>query len=42
VQPQLSERFAFDPAHNLFDTSAPLGGRVEGHSVTSGSWIKVE
>ena len=33
VQPQLSERFAFDPAHNLLDTTVASGGRVEGNRV---------
>jgi RHS repeat-associated protein len=33
VQPNLTERFAFDPAHNLLDTTAPPGGRVEGNRV---------
>ena len=34
VQPDLSERFAFDPAHNLIDTTvAPAAGRVEGNRI---------
>jgi RHS repeat-associated protein len=33
VQPQLSERFAFDPAHNLLDTTVASGGRVEGNRI---------
>jgi YD repeat-containing protein len=33
VQPQLSERFAFDPAHNLLDTTAASVGRVEGNRI---------
>jgi RHS repeat-associated protein len=33
VQPQLSERFAFDPAHNLLDTSVAHVGRVEGNRI---------
>ena len=31
VQPQSSERFAFDPAHNLLDTTAAPVDRVEGN-----------
>lgn len=33
VQPQLAERFAFDPAHNIVDP-AVAGGRVEANRVT--------
>ena len=33
VQPQLSERFAFDPAHNLLDTTVAPVGRVEGNRI---------
>ena len=33
VQPQLSERFAFDPAHNLLDTTVVPAGRVEGNRI---------
>jgi RHS repeat-associated protein len=33
VQPQLSERFAFDPAHNLLDTTVAAVGRVEGNRI---------
>ncbi|WP_189569153.1 DUF6861 domain-containing protein, partial [Pseudoduganella plicata] len=33
VQPDLTERFAFDPAHNLLDTTVGSGGRVEGNRV---------
>ncbi|PQO94007.1 type IV secretion protein Rhs [Massilia phosphatilytica] len=33
VQPQLSERFAFDPAHNLLDTTVANVGRVEGNRI---------
>jgi RHS repeat-associated protein len=33
VQPQSSERFAFDPAHNLLDTTVASGGRVEGNRI---------
>ncbi|MFL6635311.1 MAG: RHS repeat domain-containing protein [Massilia sp.] len=33
VQPQSSERFAFDPAHNLLDTTAAPVGRVEGNRI---------
>ncbi|MCS0614691.1 RHS domain-containing protein [Massilia kyonggiensis] len=33
VQPQLSERFAFDPAHNLLDTTVASAGRVEGNRI---------
>lgn len=33
VQPDLAERFAFDPAHNLLDASVASGGRVEGNRV---------
>ncbi len=32
VQPQAAERFAFDPAHNIVDTSV-TGGRVEANRV---------
>lgn len=31
TQPQLGERFAFDPAHNLLDAGAEGSGRVEGN-----------
>jgi len=31
VQPDLVERFAFDPAHNLLDTTVSGAGRVEGN-----------
>ncbi|WEF33957.1 DUF6861 domain-containing protein [Pseudoduganella chitinolytica] len=33
VQPNLSERFAFDPAHNLLDTTVASVGRVEGNRI---------
>ncbi len=33
VQPNLAERFAFDPAHNLLDTTVSAAGRVEGNRV---------
>jgi len=33
VQPQSSERFAFDPAHNLLDTTVAPVGRVEGNRI---------
>jgi RHS repeat-associated protein len=33
VQPQLSERFAFDPAHNLLDTTVAPVGRVQGNRI---------
>lgn len=33
VQPNLAERFAFDPAHNLLDTTMSAAGRVEGNRV---------
>lgn len=33
VQPSLEERFAFDPAHNMLDSAAASGGRVEGNRV---------
>jgi RHS repeat-associated protein len=33
VQPQSSERFAFDPAHNLLDTTVMPVGRVEGNRI---------
>jgi RHS repeat-associated protein len=33
VQPQLEERFAFDPAHNLLDPALALAGRIEGNRV---------
>ncbi|WP_371764998.1 HNH/ENDO VII family nuclease [Massilia sp.] len=33
VQPQLSERFAFDPAHNLLDATVAPVGRVEGNRI---------
>ncbi|NHZ42951.1 DUF6861 domain-containing protein [Massilia aquatica] len=33
VQPTLAERFAFDPAHNLLDTTVASAGRVEGNRV---------
>ena len=34
VQPDLEERFAFDPAHNLLDKTLSVLGRVEGNRVT--------
>ncbi|WP_181259156.1 RHS repeat domain-containing protein [Pseudoduganella armeniaca] len=33
VQPNLTERFAFDPAHNLLDTTVASVGRVEGNRI---------
>ncbi|SDD08472.1 RHS repeat-associated core domain-containing protein [Massilia sp. PDC64] len=33
VQPQSNERFAFDPAHNLLDTTVANVGRVEGNRI---------
>ncbi|MCE3602623.1 RHS domain-containing protein, partial [Massilia sp. P8910] len=33
VQPDLAERFAFDPAHNLLDDTVASAGRVEGNRV---------
>ncbi|NIA00209.1 RHS repeat-associated core domain-containing protein [Massilia sp. CCM 8734] len=33
VQPNLAERFAFDPAHNLLDETVASAGRVEGNRV---------
>ncbi|AVR97446.1 DUF6861 domain-containing protein [Pseudoduganella armeniaca] len=33
VQPNLIERFAFDPAHNLLDTTVASVGRVEGNRI---------
>ncbi|MFS2021526.1 RHS domain-containing protein, partial [Massilia sp. CT11-108] len=33
VQPQSSERFAFDPAHNLIDATVAPVGRVEGNRI---------
>ncbi|MFS2027507.1 RHS repeat domain-containing protein [Massilia sp. CT11-137] len=33
VQPQSSERFAFDPAHNLLDATVAPVGRVEGNRI---------
>ncbi|MCY0911390.1 RHS domain-containing protein [Massilia sp. H27-R4] len=33
VQPDLAERFAFDPAHNLLDETVASAGRVEGNRV---------
>ncbi|NHZ63492.1 DUF6861 domain-containing protein [Massilia genomosp. 1] len=33
VQPNLEERFAFDPAHNLLDATVGAAGRVEGNRV---------
>jgi RHS repeat-associated protein len=33
VQPNLDERFAFDPAHNLIDTTVGACGRVEANRV---------
>ncbi|AXA90566.1 RHS repeat-associated core domain-containing protein [Massilia sp. YMA4] len=33
VQPTLTERFAFDPAHNLLDTTVASVGRVEGNRI---------
>jgi RHS repeat-associated protein len=33
VQPNLDERFAFDPAHNLLDQTVGNGGRVEANRV---------
>ena len=33
VQPNLTERFAFDPAHNLLDTTVASAGRVESNRV---------
>ncbi|AXA90565.1 RHS repeat domain-containing protein [Massilia sp. YMA4] len=33
VQPNLTERFAFDPAHNLLDSTVASVGRVEGNRI---------
>ncbi|MCA1857554.1 DUF6531 domain-containing protein [Massilia oculi] len=33
LRPDMRERFAFDPAHNLLDPAAASGGRVEGNRV---------